>query len=207
VLGIGATVVDSVLNFAPAINPPITTFFRKEMVINDEPGSLSRFELQANYDDGFVAYVNGHEVARRSLPGGPVEFDTLANEHAAGSYEIIDLMPHTNRLVQGGNLVAVEVHQADVNDPDLVWDAQLTYAIPPARPPIVITAISVEWGVGLTIEWSAVPGLWYVVQHGDDLDSLSDVSGPIEAAGTSGQYIHALPAQSGKGFYRIRYAE
>ena len=44
------------------------------------PGAVSRLLLRARYDDGFVAYLNGQEVARRNapmaLPGGVVAGST-----------------------------------------------------------------------------------------------------------------------------------
>src|SRR5439155_24891266 len=37
----------------------------------DEPASLESFTLRMMYDDGFVAYLNGQEVARRNAPASP----------------------------------------------------------------------------------------------------------------------------------------
>ena len=207
VLGVGQPFVNSILDFTPSGYPPITTYFRKEFVVNDNPIQLSQLDLDVNHDDGFVAYINGVEVARRSMPAGPVQFDTLALEHAAGVYETVDLTPHTDKLVQGGNVIAVEVHQATASDADLVWDAQLTYMVGLVPPPIRITSIAAVPGLGLRIEWDTIPGSSYVVQAGSGLGSFIDVSGPIVATGVTAQYVDAVGPQSAGGFYRIRSAE
>jgi hypothetical protein len=207
VLGYGQAFVNSTLDFAPAAYPPITTYFRKEFVINDDPGQVTGFELQANYDDGFVAYINGHEVVRRSMPPGLVAFDTLASEHAGGSYETIDLVMHTNKLIQGGNVIAVEVHQASFNDPDLVWDAELTYSALSPPEPIHITFISLGPGASLTLEWNSVPGLTYHVEGSNDLNSWSDLSGPFQANSTTSQYVHAFSPGAARQFYRVRNSQ
>jgi len=207
VIGFGQPFVDSILDFAPSTNPPVTTYFRKEFVINAEPGLLTRFALQANYDDGFLAWINGQEVARGSMPAGTIDFDTLASEHAGGSYESIDLLGHTNALVRGGNVLAVEVHQSSVNDPDLVWDAQLTYSSMPQRPPILITGAHYEPATGLTLEWSSVPGQMYYLQQGGNPNLWSDVGSPIEATESSTLLVLPISTETGMNLYRIRYAD
>src|SRR5206468_1197121 len=41
-----------------------TVYARKSFTVND-PADLLNLELDIDYDDGFVAYLNGQEVARR----------------------------------------------------------------------------------------------------------------------------------------------
>src|SRR5213593_4873371 len=43
---------------------------RKKFVVTD-PASVKWLTLRIDYDDGFVAYLNGTEIARRNLPGEP----------------------------------------------------------------------------------------------------------------------------------------
>jgi hypothetical protein len=207
VLGVGPAFVGSILPVGPVSHPPITTYFRKEFVVNDSPGRISQLLLEANYDDGFVAYINGVEVARRSMPAGPVLYDTLALEHAGGNYEVVDLTPETDQLLLGGNVIAVEVHQATALDPDLVWDARLAYVVSPSVPPIRITSITSVPGGGLLIQWDADPGASYVVQAGSGFDSFDDLSGPIVAAGITAQYMDPAAPQAAGRFYRIRSVE
>jgi hypothetical protein len=112
-LGYGETFLSTVVPFGPdPLNKYPTTYFRKPFVVNDNPASVLSLTLSMLYDDGVVVYLNGQEVARRSLPGDPITYSTLATDNEATTYETIDLTAFSNLLVQGGNVLAVEVHQS-----------------------------------------------------------------------------------------------
>ncbi len=198
---------DSKLTFIPTITAPVTTYFRKDFIINDEPGLLTQLELHADYNDGFVAYINGQEVARRSMPPGPPEPDTLAYPHAGGTVETIDLLPYTNTLVKGGNLLAVELHQAAIMDADLIWNARLTYQTGPSGNALRISAIDWEPGGNLILEWNSISGQTYYVQSSEDLLSWTNASSPLEAVSAASQHIHPVSPEASNGFYRIMSPE
>ena len=62
-----------------ASNPkPLKTWLRKEFAIADAPADSA----------GFIAYLNGTEVARRSLPAS-VNANTPATPHAHGTFQTI----------------------------------------------------------------------------------------------------------------------
>jgi calcineurin-like phosphoesterase family protein/purple acid phosphatase-like protein/flagellar hook capping protein FlgD len=129
-----------------------TTYFRKTFNLGVPVSSIRSLVMTANYDDGFVAYLNGVEVARRWLNSGTVGYDTLAYEpRDAGGYETIDLTASIWTLVQGSNVLAVEVHQSAPTSPDLAWDADLKYSVDPlvTRGPFLqmgtADAITVRW--------------------------------------------------------------
>jgi hypothetical protein len=76
--------------------------------------------LRIDYDDGFVAWLNGIEIARRGLPGvrgEPVPFDALAAPHPRGMNEEIDLRPCLPLFVTGTNVLALQVHNTTLADP------------------------------------------------------------------------------------------
>ncbi|MBN1672601.1 MAG: lamin tail domain-containing protein [Kiritimatiellae bacterium] len=110
----------------------ITTYFRKAFTLAADPDSVTNLALYARYDDGFVAYLNGQEVARGSMPGGAVTYATTATSHTATDYELFDLGAHIGKLAQGVNVLAVEVHQSGPGSSDLFIDMELRHA---ARPP------------------------------------------------------------------------
>lgn len=76
-------------------------------------------ELEIDYDDGFIAYINGQEVARRNMPEGPAtHLATASSSHEAGSPERIVLGPAQALLVEGENILAVEGHNTSRTSSD-----------------------------------------------------------------------------------------
>src|SRR5262245_3634542 len=78
-------------------------------------GVSSVTNLFARYvrDDGLVVYLNGNEVFRDNMPAGPVFPGTQANAAIAGAAETQFQTNTINAalLMEGPNLLAVEVHQ------------------------------------------------------------------------------------------------
>lgn len=102
---------------------PLTTYYRH---VFTSDGHATDVTLRANYDDGFVAYLNGTEVLRAGMPGGTFDGQTLAfDSHEAEGFETFVLPDAASLIVDGDNLLAVEVHQAELDSPDSVWDASL----------------------------------------------------------------------------------
>ncbi|MEX2140974.1 MAG: lamin tail domain-containing protein [Pirellulales bacterium] len=84
-------------------------------------------ELKMRFDDGFVAYLNGVEVARRNAPGAvgiPPAFNadaTVAREGALESVvETIDISSFIQLLQPGGNVLAIHGLNDTVNDSDFL---------------------------------------------------------------------------------------
>jgi photosystem II stability/assembly factor-like uncharacterized protein len=102
---------------------PITTYFRTDFTAT---GSLEELVARVRYDDGFVAYLNGTEIARVSMPAGPVTAATLASGHEATTHETFDWSEAIDLVNPDGvNTLAVEVHQSRATSSDLVWDLEL----------------------------------------------------------------------------------
>jgi hypothetical protein len=191
----------------PPDGEPATIYFRKEFAVPDEIEAIGALTLSANYDDGFVAYLNGEEVTRRSLPAGEVMFETLAESaHPAGVYEVVDLSEHIGKLQRGRNVLAVGLHQAVPNDPVAVWDAALLYSIdaPPPRPEL---RARVEPGIGVVLEWNSVPGRWYKVERSGDLIFWTEIDAGSEAEGMTMQFVDTIELPLAARFYRVCIVE
>ncbi len=95
----------------------VTVYIRKEFSVS----SLSCDEivqLVIDYDDGFIAYLNGREIARRHMPDGPATYETTASSHEAGTPEMIVLGTAGDLLNDGSNLLAIEGHNSSANSTD-----------------------------------------------------------------------------------------
>ena len=95
-----------------------SVFLRKRFNIEDIDWIKSLI-LRVDYDDGFVAYLNGTELVRRGLkgePNQPVPFNSLATQHPRGNPELIDLTQLKPLLKSGENLLAIQAHNHQLND-------------------------------------------------------------------------------------------
>ncbi len=93
------------------------------------------------FDDGFVAWLNGEEIARRNTgePGTPVRHDDVATERqrAEGVPAVIHLSSRADLLVPGTNVLAVYAVNDHVRGSDFVIDPKLELATRRPRPPEV----------------------------------------------------------------------
>src|SRR6266542_2562534 len=95
----------------------LSVFFRTRFTVTN-PQDVKWLTLRIDYDDGFLAYLNGTEVARRGFAAGAVvAFDTAAALLGKTLGEEINLTEFTNVLVTGDNVLAIELHNASLRDP------------------------------------------------------------------------------------------
>ena len=95
-----------------------SVYLRKVFDIDDIDWIKSLI-LRVDYDDGFVAYINGKEVVRRGLEGETnkhVPFNSLAALHQRGNPELIDITQFKPLLKNGENLLAIQAHNHQLND-------------------------------------------------------------------------------------------
>lgn len=117
-----------------------TLYLRKKFVVSDL-STVKTLSLNVDYDDGFVAYLNGTEVVRVGLDT-PLSYDSLAENHEAIHDGKLDMtQPHNYNplptlepfslnqfiglLKKGTNLLAIEVHNAALDSSDLTMIPQL----------------------------------------------------------------------------------
>ena len=108
------------------ISPVSSVYLRIIFNINDL-SVIVKAILLADYDDGYVAYLNGNEVARSGMSGTPPTHNQFANQqHEALMYRglypeeiIMTKNELENYLMTGENVLAVQVHNADVNSSNL----------------------------------------------------------------------------------------
>lgn len=88
-----------------------------------DPAIVDNLLLEIDYDDGFVAWLNGVEVARSDNLGAPGEElaldDTATPGHEADGAEVFDLSAHVDLLEDTGNVLAVTVRNTSVDSTDL----------------------------------------------------------------------------------------
>ena len=91
-----------------------SAYFRKSFTVTDT-ASIRTLILRMDWQGGFVAYLNGHEVLRQNLtnnPVGYVPYNQLADTRTPGGAVDFDLTTATNWLATGTNLLAIQIHSA-----------------------------------------------------------------------------------------------
>ena len=95
-----------------------SVYIRKEFSASSLPAD-EVVKLEIDYDDGFIAYLNGTEIARAQMPEGIAAYDTTAaSAHEAGSPETFALGTAGELLNAGSNILAVEGHNSSVSSSD-----------------------------------------------------------------------------------------
>jgi hypothetical protein len=96
-----------------------SVFLRRQFNVTNT-AAIKWLVLRLNYDDGFVTYLNGQEIARHGLTNDPVAFDDYAEPHPAailgGAAEEFDVTASKTLLTEGTNLLAIELHTAITNE-------------------------------------------------------------------------------------------
>lgn len=72
-----------------------------------DAAAFDQLTLRMKYDDGFVAYINGTEVASANAPASPVYSSSATAEHGGTAYEDFSLLNAGNYLVTGQNVLAI----------------------------------------------------------------------------------------------------
>jgi hypothetical protein len=93
--------------------------------------------LHMDYDDGFVAYLNGFIIAQNGFPGGRPVFNQLSiTDHEALMYRglppeayYLPAAQYKTILNQGKNILAIEVHNASQNPDDLSARPYLSFGV------------------------------------------------------------------------------
>jgi hypothetical protein len=109
-----------------------SVYCRSRFVVED-PAALASLYLGADYDDGFVAWINGVEVARSpSMPAGVPRWDTRPASHESSNGSLPRFHPRRDisdvgigALRAGENVLAVGLWNHEPDSSDLLLAVEL----------------------------------------------------------------------------------
>jgi len=137
---------------------PITSYFVKHITVAD-PAPYKTLTVRLKRDDGAAVYLNGVEIVRDNLPAGAVTALTPASGYTSGAAESTwyEFTVPASLVRAGDNTLAAELHQADANNVDGVFDLELLArgaleANPPSTP--AVTVGSVDFA-SVALNWPA----------------------------------------------------
>ena len=98
-------------------------YIRKKFIVNNL-SDMTSLILDIDYDDGFVAYINGVEIARANINGNPPSYQTTTiQDHEAQMYnggipERFSVDDFSSILNEGENVIAIQAHNVSSNSSD-----------------------------------------------------------------------------------------
>ena len=121
------------------IDPAISVYLRRTFTALD-PEKLIDAVLHADYDDGFVAYLNGTEICRSYNLGDPGSFvpydETTSIDHEASLYlggfpesYTLDSFQLVSLLTVGENVLALQIHNVGITSSDMSSNFFLSFGI------------------------------------------------------------------------------
>ena len=97
----------------------------------DDPSECTQLTLLMNYDDGFIAYLNGTEVASANAPASPAWNSTATAAHGrkpGPDLPIVQPCQLRGYLLSGANMLAIQGLNITAVDPDFLVLPQLQYS-------------------------------------------------------------------------------
>ncbi len=98
----------------------VSLYIRQKFIVSAaDAAKTNDLRLRVDYDDGFIVFVNGKEIARKNM--GPTDAFGFHDQHAynahiPGTPENIYYSKASDILVEGTNIIAIQVHNHDVSD-------------------------------------------------------------------------------------------
>lgn len=81
--------------------------------------------LMINFDDGFIAYLNGKEVVRKGVAKGHGKGAQQVKSHDANKYNYFPLKEFEKHLRDGVNVLCIEGHNQGLGSEDFLVDPYL----------------------------------------------------------------------------------
>jgi hypothetical protein len=120
-------------------------FMRSEFTIANA-NDIGELTLHAASDDGFIAWINGHEVLRFNMPDGEIPYwgsssPALPETFPWPPVEVYPILDAREHLLSGANVLAVQAFNSSVgNSSDFVINVGLEYTVD-TIPPVMAQLI------------------------------------------------------------------
>lgn len=194
----------TIINGGPVGNRFITYYFRRAFQITNA-SSYTNVTVSVLRDDGAVVYLNGAEVFRSNMPQGPVNYLTLASSAVTGAAETTQFFSTNvapSRLLEGANLLAVEIHQNTNTSSDVSFDLDLIgTSVRAIVPPVRLHGENASANQ-FRLWFNAPSGVPYVIEASLNLATWTPVH--TNSASASGRFEWLDNRSLSRRFYRAR---
>jgi hypothetical protein len=175
----------------------VTTYFRTYFTVTNV-SNLSGLTFRLRRDDGAVVYLNGGEVYRENMPTNLITYTNTAVTNVGGtasaySTRVFATDALSQPLREGGNVLAVEVHQSGRGSSDILLDLEVDGELRPLPPLPQPIYAGVFDGVFL-LAWG---------EPAFELEQADEAAGPWTTVAGAASPFPATPAL-GHAFFRLR---
>ncbi len=108
-----------------------SSLYSRQSFMVGNPAIIAQLTLRVKYNDGFVAYLNGTEVARRNAPVTPAWNSAATATNSAAVAEDIVLAGAPALLTSGANVLAVQALNISAGDADFLIESQIIATMQP----------------------------------------------------------------------------
>lgn len=170
----------------------ITTYFRHTFTVGDA-SVYESLDLRVLRDDGAIVYLNGSEIFRTNMNPGTVTFTTLAASAIVGIGESAwhPAYLDASALVDGDNVLAVEIHQSAAASSDISLDLGLEASTTAAPIEFAWAGALTPTSVRVNAKSKIEGGVRLHVSHHPDL-SGARVSGVFPAADATNDRVVSI---------------
>ncbi|MDA7644740.1 lamin tail domain-containing protein [bacterium] len=118
--GAGGTLITGMQN-------SYSTFFLRRAFTVSSVSLVEGLELNMDYDDGFVVWLNGFEVIRANAPASLALNGFAPANHESGTFETFSLDQAVSRLVDGENVIAIQGFNTNLPSSDFMLHPELNF--------------------------------------------------------------------------------
>jgi len=132
--GYGSLIGTNLLSAMYNASPKKSTVFLRYPFTVANPATINTLTLLMQYDDGFIAFLNGQEIGRRNVGAGALSFNAVASSDRLNSTaliaEALDLTAFKAQLVAGTNVLSIQGLNSAASDGDLLMRPQIAEYVP-----------------------------------------------------------------------------
>ena len=158
-----------------------TVYMRHTFTVADT-AEIGEALLSMDFDDGFVAYLNGHVIAMYGFAAGSPAYNALSDaDHEAAMYaggvpENFTITEDSVKswIIEGNNVLAVEVHNVSPGSSDLTARPFLSIGV---KVPDIVWSDILPW-------WFTIAPVSVSLHTNFKIDGLGEMIYLIDAAGT-----------------------
>jgi len=135
------------------VNPNTSCYIRIPFIVNTSNySSIKSLLLSIRYDDGFVAYLNGKEVAAANAPTNLQWNSASSGSHEAGTGPIIfNISEYLSNLKEGENILAIHALNTATSSTDFIITAELKAS---DNPTSTISSSAIRYNDPVTLDGS-----------------------------------------------------